>query len=100
MASLRIDRLSQYDLDVPQNHELLVENEVGTSVFRISIDTSDECEEHISDRRRTPRDSERRTKKQRKTARYNTLNSYKEDSSTRLLGCVSFSACLASYDSI
>ena len=70
MASLRIERLSQYDVDVAQNHELLVENEVGASVFRISIDTSDECEEHISDsRRRTPRDSERRTKKQKRSSR-------------------------------
>ena len=66
---MRIERLSQDDLDVPLNHELLVENEVGTSVFRITIDTSDECEEHISDRARTPRDAERRTKKQRKSSR-------------------------------
>ena len=71
MASMRIDRLSQDDVDVPQNHELLVENEVGTAVFRITIDTSDECEESGDHRKRTPRDdSERpRTKKQRKSSR-------------------------------
>ena len=66
---MRIERLSQDDIDVPQNHELLVENEVGTSVFRITIDTSDECRENGDHSKRTPRDSERRTKKQRKSSR-------------------------------
>ena len=66
---MRIGRLAQDDIDVPQNHELSVENEAGTSLFRITIDTSDKCDEKGDHRKRSPRDDGRRTKKQRTSSR-------------------------------
>ena len=67
---MRIGSLVQDDIDVPQNHELLVENEAGTSLFRITIDTSDECDEKSDHKERVPRDDGRRTKKARKSSRF------------------------------
>ncbi len=43
VATMRIDRLDRDDLDIRNNHQLIVENDAGTSTFYITIDTSKGC---------------------------------------------------------